>query len=184
MSAHIPPAKETHAPVSAPITPRKMRLMAVIRAGIHGCLSAKSSKAVRIVKITTAGTEPIRAMGPSSLIQCKWALHATAAGGENERRPLNNPIRKASAKTVISMFSGRVLEMRGQSPHFPRKLGNVGTVPSFPNFAGKLMILEKGASSYAVSFAHGLASVDCGHRRGRSNAARSPHYFPNCRRLV
>src|SRR5262245_50735620 len=106
MSALSPPALATHAPVSAPMTPRKTRLTAVIRSGIHGFLSAKSSKAANNVKIATAGTEPIRASGPWSLIQRRRVAHAAAAGGVNERSPLSTPITKASAKTVISMLPG------------------------------------------------------------------------------
>jgi hypothetical protein len=71
-----------------------------VRFGAFGNLSTTSSANASTVKITTEATEPMSDYGPSILSQPRCAAHAVTAGAVSERRPLNNPMRKARSSVM------------------------------------------------------------------------------------
>src|SRR5262249_24514442 len=75
------------APVKAPITIRAINPGGAVRGPAIASLSATNSPSARIVKIITAGHEPIHENGCTGFNQPTFTAHAVSAGGVSERIP-------------------------------------------------------------------------------------------------
>src|SRR5580704_6807352 len=89
-----------HAAHNPPITRRASRPGGAVRLGVLGSLSATSSPRASKVYRPTAHVEPIHASGECSLSQPRRAAHAVMAGGVRDRKPVKNPMRKASSRIM------------------------------------------------------------------------------------